>query len=350
MLTFVEPDAASIHFLKSSSFIATFVGSRALLSAYELGLINHLIERRSSTVTNISKAIGADYSGTSTLISLLTSTHVLECRNEDYSLSSDFLECLPYSDYILTKLRFATLLLPDFTTSFSTYITDPPLFRERSILFSIFNYSLCASEDPQSHFQTSLWVRLTSILTQYESRPLLDILTFSVDDTILDIGGNSGALALAICEKISNVSILVLDLPLVCKLGLANILGSGHESRIAFSAYDIRTTELPLGYSVHIFKSFLHDWSDEDTLSHLRKSVASLARNGRIIIFERISSSPFNAENHWSFADLPILLFERSYRSPELYIQLLSQLGLTINTAYCMKLDYPFCIIEAIKS
>jgi hypothetical protein len=292
MLTFVEPSAASIHYLKVSPFIATFVGSRALLSAYELGFINHLIERRSSNLTNISKAIGCDYRGTTTLISLLTTTHVLECRNQDYFLSEKFLECLPYSDYILTKLRFASLLLPDFTTGFSTYLTNPSLFRERSILFSIFDYSLCSSEDPQSHFQTSLWVRLTSILTKYESRPLLDLLTFSDDENILDIGGNSGALALAICDKIPNASILVLDLPLVCKLGLANVLGSDCESRIAFSAFDIRSMQLPFGYSVHIFKSFLHDWSDEDTLSHLRKSVASLARHGRIIILERIACPP----------------------------------------------------------
>jgi hypothetical protein len=229
-------------------------------------------------------------------------------------------------------------------------VANPEEFRETASIFSLFEYTSETSIDVPTYLRTRLWVQLTSVLSKYEAAPFLWLYPLDGTLAILDIGGNSGSFASQLCQSCADQRISVFDLPLVCSIGLNHVLSSPCVDRINFIAGDLRSDPLPVGFDLHIFKSFLHDWSDLDVRQHLSRSADALPSGGKVVIFERITCQRDSSDiPAWTFCDLPVLLFERSYRDPAFYLAALSQVGFVVTKAHVMRLDYDFCLIEATK-
>ena len=197
-------------------------------------------------------------------------------------------------------------------------------------------------------------MNLTSRMSLYEAAPLHSVLKFSGSESLLDIGGNSGAFGLKLCQLRAIDQATIFDLPLICEIGLNYILNQDCADRVSFCPGDLRSSGLPAGFGLHLFKSVLHDWSDADVRYFLQASVSCLEPGGRLIIYERIqaplagSGAP-DLGPIWNFADLPVLLFYRSYRDPTLYTHCLADLGMIIAKSVVIRLDSDFCVIEATK-
>ena len=338
----------TLDFLRVDSYIGSVIDARSLKTAFEIGLIDHLLERRSSPTHLLAQATGADSRGLAFLLGLLQAGGVVEQQHGDVRLQADFLKALRYRDLLETKLDFAGLLLDDFADHFTALICDPQRFVRQGRLFELFDYRRALIGTLENYQRTRAWMRLTSTLTRYEASACMALHDFAAHRHVLDVGGNSGEFVLQLCRRHPALVATVFDLPLVCDIGLEHVLAERESARIGFLRGDLRTDPLPAGHDLVTFKSVLHDWPQEDADRFLEAAVRSLPPGGTVLIFERGPIDPQRKPP--SFADLPVLLFFRSYRAPEAYLSTLARLGAQSITCRTVELDTPLFLISARKA
>jgi SAM-dependent methyltransferase len=340
--------SADLEFLVVDEFIGTMVDARALKTAFELGLIDRLFEQRSGSVQALARALGVDAAGLRMLLDLLTANRVVEERAGDVRLGRRFLDALRYRDLLETKLDFAGFSINDFADLFTALIKEPRGFAGRARMYQLFDYRRCLEPSSENYAHVRAWMRVTSTLTRYEARACMQLYDFGGHRRALDVGGNSGEFLLQLCRRHTQLSGTVLDLPLVCEIGVEHLLPEPEASRITFLKADVRSDPLPSGYDLIGFKSMLHDWPAEEADRFLAKAAQALAPGGTLLIFERTPLRVREATPPFSL--IPTLLFFRSYRPPEDYAARLEALGLREVVVREIQLDTPFFVLSAKKS
>lgn len=337
-----------LGFLVVDEYLRSLIDARALKTAFELGLIDRLLEQRSGSVEALGRALGTDAQGLRFLLDLLAANRVVEVRHGDVRLSLRFAGALRYRDLLETKLDFAGFTINDFADLFTALIKDAGGFTGKAQLFQLFDYRRCLEANSENYARTRAWMRVTSTLTRYEARACMQLHDFSAYRRALDIGGNSGEFLLQLCKTNPELRGTVLDLPLVCDIGMEHLLGEPEHARIGFRKTDIRNDPLPSGYDLIAFKSMLHDWPWEDASRFIAKAAEALEPGGTLLIFER---APLRVrEASPAFSTLPTMLFFRSYRPAEEYVAQLQALGLQEAHAKEIELDTPFFVVSATKA
>jgi len=336
-----------LEFLVVDDFLRDLIGARALKTAFELGLIDHLMTRHPSTLPELGETAKGDPTGLSFLLDLLTGANVLENRNGGFSLTAAFRIAMRYRDLLETKLDFAGFLASDYLDLFTGLVVDPPGFMRKARLFQLFDYKRGLVPSVENYECTRGWMRLTTTLTRYETRGCLKAHDFSAVRNMLDIGGNSGEFVLQLCRKHPQLRATVMDLPLVCDIGQEHVLPEPERDRIAFLKGDIREALPARDFDLVSFKSMLHDWPDELAKTFMARAAEALKPGGTMLIFER---TPLDVtEQLPPFSSLPTLLFFRSYRAPAFYVgQLLSQ-GFTDIQTVEVTLEVPFFVVTGKK-
>lgn len=338
---------AALDFRVVDQFIRTMIDARALKSAFELGLVDRLVESRSGSVEALGRALGMDAPGLRLLLDLLAANGVVEERGGDVRLARGFLEALQYRDLLETKLDFAGFSINDFADLFTTLVKEPRGFAGRSRMFQLFDYRRCLDPTPQNYAQVRAWMRITSTLTRYEALACLELHDFARHRRMLDVGGNSGEFLLQLCRRNPQLSGTVFDLPLVCEIGMEHVLAEPEAPRLSFLKGDVRADPLPAGYDLIGFKSMLHDWPPEEADRFLAKAAEALAPGGTLLIFER---TPLRlAGKTPPFSLIPTMLFFRSYRPPAEYAARVEALGLREVAVREVELDTPFFVLTARK-
>jgi hypothetical protein len=208
-----------LDYLCVDSFIRNIIDARVLETAFELQLIDVLIEKQPCHLHDLKKESGGDIRGLRFLLDLLMTNQVLEEYRGEIKLSQQFTNALKYRDLLEAKLEFASLVLPDFTNLFNTLIRSPEQFARNARTFELFGYHRCLDYTPENFELTRRWMRITTTFTKYEAQACLRYHDFGPYQRILDIGGNSGEFVLQICKQYPEVSCTVFDLPLVCDIG-----------------------------------------------------------------------------------------------------------------------------------
>ena len=153
--------------------------------------------------------------------------------------------------------------------------------------------------------------------------------------------------ACRICRKHPALEAAILDLPLVCDIGQKHVAPTPEAARIKFIKGDAFGDELPTGYDLITFKSMLHDWPEKEARTLLAKAADVLAPGGTLLIFERGPLA--TGKTRQPYAMLPMLLFFRSFRGPQVYTTCLEQLAFINVTVRKVDLETPFFIITADK-
>ncbi|MCC8167014.1 MAG: methyltransferase domain-containing protein, partial [Planctomycetes bacterium] len=106
---------------------------------------------------------------------------------------------------------------------------------------------------------------------------LAEKLDFSRYSSLLDAGGGTGGVSIAICRTFPNISATVADLPNVVKMAEQFIAESGLSGRVGVSPVDLRR-ETPTGrYDVAVLRAVLQTLSRADahaTLNHVGQAMA----------------------------------------------------------------------------
>lgn len=333
-----------LGFLAVDRYLASVVAARALKSAFELRLVDHLADGGNGSEAALTRALKVDSQGLRFLLALLDAAGVTEKRRGDVALTPAFAEVLRYRDLLEAKLDFAGVLLNDFADGFTRLLRDPERFTGEARLYELFDYRRALEPGFENWQRTRGWMRLTTALTRYEARACLTLCDLSDRRQLLDVGGNSGEFALQACRRHAGLRATVFDLPLVCDIGLEHVMAEPEQARVGFLAGDVRTEPLPAGHDAISFKSMLHDWPEREALGFLEKAARVVEPGGTVLIFER---GPLEPRAVPPFSHLPVLLFFRSYRPASVYMRHLQALGMEDVRRQDITLDTPFYLVTA---
>ncbi len=106
-------------------------------------------------------------------------------------------------------------------------------------------------------------------------------------ETLVDLGGGTGHLAIAACERYGRMRATVFDLPEVIEFARPRIEASRARDRIATAAGDFFRDPL-LPTSLYALGRILHDWSDSRCLELLRRVRSALLPGGAVLIAEKL--------------------------------------------------------------
>jgi predicted O-methyltransferase YrrM len=105
---------------------------------------------------------------------------------------------------------------------------------------------------------------------------------------LLDIGGGSGAYAIAVASAFPETRATVLEASPVDQIARRTISAAGLDGRIDVVTADMFTDAWPADHDTHLFSNVLHDWNEADCQRLLAKSVAALPHGGRLLIHDML--------------------------------------------------------------
>jgi SAM-dependent methyltransferase len=169
---------------------------------------------------------------------------------------------------------------------------------------------------------------------------------FSPVRTVADIGGGSGTLLAAILQAHPHMHGILLDLPHGVA-GAADVFrAAGAADRCEIVAGDF-FQEVPDGADAYILANVLHDWADAESVRILQACRRAMAKDGRVLIIERlIPANPADA--------VPVLLSDLNMlvltggqeRTNSEYGQLLADAGFRLGKV--QPVAPPYGVIEAL--
>ncbi|XP_009593020.1 myricetin 7/4'-O-methyltransferase 2-like [Nicotiana tomentosiformis] len=212
----------------------------------------------------------------------LTTAGSLLVENEPFSKRSHFL----FSQNPVSLKPFSSLshwLQDDLPTAFDTtygksmwdYCADEPKFG------SIFNDAMASDSKLISHL----------FINSEQYKHVFEGLT-----SLVDVGGGTGTLGMAIANAFPRLNCIVFDLPHV--IGDRKGITTGNLEFVAGSMFD----NIPYANAI-LLKFILHNWSDEDCVKLLKKcreSIPSKEKGGKVmvidIVMEDYSSNNINEQ------------------------------------------------------
>src|SRR5262249_54520035 len=118
---------------------------------------------------------------------------------------------------------------------------------------------------------------------------------------LVDLGGATGHLAAAACERYPNLTGVVFELPSVAPLAYEQLILSTAGSRLEAVAGDFFEDELP-DADLFALGQILHDWSEDKIARLLRRIHDRLPPGGGLLIAERLLNEdgvgPVHASMH----------------------------------------------------
>ncbi|WP_394840532.1 acetylserotonin O-methyltransferase [Pendulispora brunnea] len=144
--------------------------------------------------------------------------------------------------------------------------------------------SLFDPRDPD--MMRTFWRGMHS-MSVFTARALGDAYDFTRVRRLLDIGGGGAAYTIELCRAYPHLTATVYDLPFVCEQTKVRIAEAGLGHRIACVGGDFfADDELPGEHDAALLSSVMHDWSEAEDLTILRKARAALPAGGAILISE----------------------------------------------------------------
>ncbi len=340
-------NSREFDYLRVDDFLKTLLDARALASAFELGVIDYVLEKQKANFDAIVEKANLDPTGARLLVDLLRANNVIEEDNGEIRLTGQFASALPYRDLLEAKIQFANFAASDLIDLFSFLVASPGEFASRARMFRLFDYGRCVDPTPENYEQTERWMRITTALTKYEAQACMKYHDLGGHRRMLDVGGNSGEFALRICKEYPDIHATVFDLPLVCDIGQEHVRDEPEADRITFIKGNALADDLPGGFDLITFKSTLHDWPEGEARRFLAKARDSLEPGGALLIFER---APVEiGERTLPYSLIPFLHFTHFFRSPAVYVEQLEALGFVEVSVQKIHLEMPFFLVSAVK-
>jgi cyclopropane fatty-acyl-phospholipid synthase-like methyltransferase len=137
---------------------------------------------------------------------------------------------------------------------------------------------------------------------------------------MLDVGGGSGAYAIAFARANSALRADILDLATVEPIAQRHIDEAGVADRVKVRAGDLRTDQLGVGYDLVFVSAICHMLSPEENLDLLARCHAALAPGGRVVVQDFILEPDKTAPRFAALFALNMLVGTRagsSYSEPE---------------------------------
>jgi SAM-dependent methyltransferase len=265
-----EPTAGS-HTAESLMEMARgFQAARVLLSAHELGVFPALAKGR-QTSARLAQAIHADLRATDRLLNACVALGLLVKKKDRFSLTPAAAQhLLPGLPGFLGGLSHTSKMYQTWGTMTEAVrkgasVALPPMERRSEKWFVPFIAAMHAFASPQA----------PAIVAQ---------LDLSGVSKVLDVGGGSGAYAIAFAQAKPDLTATVFDLPRVVPLTQGYLREAGLPERVKTVAGDLHRDPLPRGFDLVFVSAIIHMLSPDDTLNLFRKCAKALKPGGQLVI------------------------------------------------------------------
>jgi len=211
------------------------------------------------------------------------------------------------------------------------YGSDEPIFThffrnddiKREFLFGMHGYGLIASPQVVGAFDLGRFRRL------------------------VDLGGATGHLAVAACQRYPSLAATVFDLPAAVPVAQQVIAATPAAGRVTVVGGDFFTDPLPEG-DLYALGRILHDWTEAKVLLLLRKIFERLPAGGALLIAEKLLEEDRTGPRWAQLQSLNMLACtEGKERTLSEYEALLRQCGFT-DVSGC-RLPAPLDAVLAVK-
>ena len=156
---------------------------------------------------------------------------------------------------------------------------------------------------------------------------------FSRLGTLVDVGGGQGALISGILAANPTLRGILFDIPPVIESARGRIGEAGLAGRCELVAGDFFAS-VPAGGDAYVLKWVIHDWDDEHSAAILRSCHRAMARDGRLLLVERVVPERIDQSADTQgmlLADLNMLLLTGGReRTAAEYNTLLASAGFTL--------------------
>jgi acetylserotonin O-methyltransferase len=164
---------------------------------------------------------------------------------------------------------------------------------------------------------------------------------------LVDLGGATGHLAIAACQRWPQLEAVVFDLPEAVPLAREIVGASAVADRIRIEAGDFFADPLPKG-DLFALGRILHDWSEEKILKLLGKIHERLPAGGALLIAEKLLDDDKSGPSWARLQDINMLVCTESReRTLGEYESLLRRVGFTTITG--CRTDSPLDAVLAEK-
>jgi cyclopropane fatty-acyl-phospholipid synthase-like methyltransferase len=155
----------------------------------------------------------------------------------------------------------------------------------------------------------------------------VELLDLSRYQMLLDVGGGSGAHAIAAALKWKQLRAVVADLPPVCEVADEVIARHKLQQRVTTQPINMWETPFP-DADVHFYADIYHDWPPEKGAFLTDKSFEQLPTGGRIIIHEMLLNASKTGPRAAANYNTAMLLWTEGQQYTDLeLIQLLERSG-----------------------
>jgi len=231
-----------------------------------------------------------------------------------YLESLGVLEATPHG-YIPSSLARSTILHAYSRESWQHLVIDeqekdacvhglPQLINEPGSLWSIQGI-----EEPQSYVdkmraspeRAREFTRMLFEVHQKLANEVADLLNLTGVERMMDLGGNSGVISMALLQKHPKIKSTVIDIENVCAAGREIVEEQGFSDRITYYPAEFETDEFPTGFDL-VIQCDVAVYNIE----LLRKLYKSLKPGGRLVFIDHFSPADNLAPTtrlEWTFLD-----------------------------------------------
>ncbi|MGD2092830.1 MAG: methyltransferase [Candidatus Aminicenantes bacterium] len=250
--------------------VRAFQRSRALLTAYELELFTAL-GNESKSSAEAAGMLGTENHATDRLMNALCALELLEKKDNKF-LNTPLAQ------------RFLVKHSPDFMGNLyhSVNLWDTWSTLTRAV------YKGTTVMEKKVNDRGEKW--LTAFIAAMHNRAkkiapkVVDKLNLSKVTRVLDVGGGSGAYAMAFVKARSNINAAVFDLPNVIPITQQYIEQEGLTNEIKTIVGDYTKDPLGNGYDLIFISSIIHINSNEVNMKLLKKCSEALNPGGQVVI------------------------------------------------------------------
>ncbi len=250
--------------------VIAFQRSRVLLTAYELELFTAL-GNESKSSAEVAGALGTEKRATERLMNALCALELLDKKENKFSntpLARKFL--VKHSPNFMGNLYHSVNLWDTWST------LTRAVYKGTTVIEKKINDR---GEKWLTAFIAAMHNRARKIAPK-----VVDKLDLSKVTRVLDIGGGSGAFAMAFVKAKPNINAAVFDLPNVIPITRQYIEKEGLSGKIKTIAGDYMVDPLGEGYDLIFLSAIIHINSNEANMKLLKKCSEALNPGGQVVI------------------------------------------------------------------
>jgi ubiquinone/menaquinone biosynthesis C-methylase UbiE len=271
-----------------------FQKSRILLTAYELDVFT-VLRKDLKTSAEVARAIGADARATDRLMNALCAMGLL--TKED----SRFSNKRAASRFLVRNEPWYMAGLMHTVNLWDTWSTLTQAVRQGT-----------ATAHREVNGRRERW--LTAFIAAMHARASREAPTIVAEigvsgvSRVLDVGGGSGAYAMAFVRAGDGIRATVFDLPNVLPLTRTYVEQAGLLDKIDMTAGDYLTDDLGNGYDLVFLSAIIHSNSVEQNRALIKECVRALSPGGRVIVQDFIMDEDRTSPPRGAFFALNMLV------------------------------------------